>query len=321
VSSATVAEPAVVVDDLVVRYGALTAVNHASWTADAGEIVAVLGPNGAGKSTTIETLEGYRSPHEGRVRVLGLDPIADARALAPRVYLTMGPREVIRLFAAYYGPRALDPDELLERVGLGRVATTPWRRLSGGEQQRTSLALALVGRPEVAFLDEPTAMVDPGARQVLRELVAGLRHDGVCVVLTTHDMDDAERLADRVVIVDHGAVVAVGTPAELTTATGDDGIVFDTTTPFDAVGLAAQLGGPVTSTSPGVYRVQVGATPANLSALTSWLAANDVAVGGIRAGRRSLEEVFLRLTSERNAGPADDRAEAAASRRSRRRAR
>ena len=206
-------DPAVVVDDLVIRYGAVTAVDQVSWTASAGEVVAVLGPNGAGKSSTIETLEGYRQPASGRVSVLGLDPVSDGRALAPRigvmlqrngVYLTMRPREVLRLFAAYYEDRALDPDALLTRVGLDSVATTPWRRLSGGEQQRLSLALALVGRPEVAFLDEPTAMIDPAARQIVRDLVSELRGDGVCVVLTTHDLDDAERLADRVVIMDHG---------------------------------------------------------------------------------------------------------------------
>jgi ABC-2 type transport system ATP-binding protein len=299
--------PAVVVHDLVIRYGETTAVNHTSWSAEAGRIVAVLGPNGAGKSSTIEALEGYREPQSGQVRVLGMDPRSDAKSLSPRigvmlqrngVYLTMRPREVLRLFAAYYGNRALDPDALLSRVGLDSVASTPWRRLSGGEQQRLSLALALVGRPEVAFLDEPTAMIDPGARHIVRDLVAELRNDGVCVVLTTHDLDDAERLADTVVILDHGTVVAIGTPAELTASTSSDGIVFDTGQDFDVDALSRHVGGSVSAIATGTYRVDLTSTPQHLSTLTSWLADHDVAVGGIRAGRRSLEEVFLRLTAD-----------------------
>ena len=295
------------VDDLVIRYGETTAVNHTSWTADAGQIVAVLGPNGAGKSTTIETLEGYRQPDSGKVSVLGMDPRSDAKSLALRigvmlqrngVYLTMRPREVLRLFAAYYGTRALDADTLLSRVGLDSVASTPWRRLSGGEQQRLSLALALVGRPEVAFLDEPTAMIDPGARHIVRDIASELRADGVCVVLTTHDLDDAERLADTVVILDHGTVVAIGTPAELTASTSTDGIVFDTSQAFDTDALSLHLGGSISAIARGTYRVDLTSTPQHLAALTSWLADNDVSVGGIRAGRRSLEEVFLRLTAE-----------------------
>jgi ABC-2 type transport system ATP-binding protein len=315
-----------VVDDLVIRYGDVTAVNHTSWTAGAGQIVAVLGPNGAGKSTTIETLEGYRQPHSGRVSVLGMDPRSDARSLAPRigvmlqrngVYLTMRPREVLRLFAAYYGARALDPDVLLTRVGLDSVAATPWRRLSGGEQQRLSLALALVGRPDVAFLDEPTAMIDPGARQIVRDIVTELRSEGVCVVLTTHDLDDAERLADSVVILDHGKLIATGTPAELTASTNADGIVFDTRATVDADALSRHLGGSVTMLGDGTFRVDVPSTPQHLSALTSWLADHDVAVGGIRAGRRSLEEVFLRLTAD-STPRTDDSASPVEGRRARR---
>lgn len=156
--------PAIDVRDLVISYPKTTkpAVNGISFQVEPGEVLAILGPNGAGKTSTVETLEGYRRATSGTVTVLGFHPIDDAKELRARigvmlqrngVYLTMGPREVLRLFADYYGSRADDPDALLERVGLGSVATTPWRRLSGGEQQRLSLALALVGRPEVAFLD------------------------------------------------------------------------------------------------------------------------------------------------------------------------
>ncbi len=201
---------------LVVRYGELTAVDGVSFSADAGAVLALLGPNGAGKTSTIEVLEGYRRPAAGSARVLGLDPTREAAALAPRigvmlqsggVYPGMNPRQVLRLFAAYY-PRAEDPEELLERVALRDAAATPWRRLSGGEQQRLSLALALVGQPEVAFLDEPTAGIDPQGRMVIRQVIRDLRARGACVVLTTHELEEAEKVADRIVIVDHGRVVA-----------------------------------------------------------------------------------------------------------------
>ena len=174
------------VDELVVRYGSLTAVDHVSFSVAAGEVLALLGPNGAGKTTTVETLEGFRRPSAGQVRVLGLDPIADHAALVRRVgamlqaggvYPGIHPREALRLFASYYDD-AEDPDALLERVGLGHRRTTTWRRMSGGEQQRLSLALALVGQPEVVFLDEPTSGIDVAGRQLIRELIRELRHVG-----------------------------------------------------------------------------------------------------------------------------------------------
>jgi ABC-2 type transport system ATP-binding protein len=295
---------AVLVDDLTITYSSRTAVNAISWQAHAGQVLAVLGPNGAGKTSTIETLEGYRTPTSGSVRVLGLDPKNDARALAPRigimlqrngVYLTMPPIEVVRLFAAYYEDRALNPDDLVERVGLTAVAHTPWRRLSGGEQQRLSLALALVGRPEVVFLDEPTAMIDPAARGVVRDIIRDLRSDGACVVLTTHDLDDAERLADNIVIMDNGIVVAQGTPAELTAAQVGDGISFTSSVGLDTSALGAFLGGSVTGRG-GAFVASIDPTPTNVARLTGWLAEHGQEVGSIRAGRRSLEDVFVKLT-------------------------
>ncbi|MDP9386528.1 MAG: ABC transporter ATP-binding protein, partial [Actinomycetota bacterium] len=240
---------AVEVRDLVVRYGDVVAVDGVSFTAGAGQVVALLGPNGAGKTSTIETLEGYRRPSAGRVRVLGLDPVAHRAALASRVgvmlqrggvYPGMGPLDALRLFAAYYDDPE-DPVALLERVGLTAVAATPWRRLSGGEQQRLSLALALVGKPVVAFLDEPTAGVDPAGRRAVRSVVSDLRDRGACVLLATHELDEAERLADHVVIVDRGRVVAAGTPAQL--AAGGAGgverrIRFEAPTGLDTAALA-----------------------------------------------------------------------------------
>jgi ABC-2 type transport system ATP-binding protein len=297
------------VTDLIVRYPAqpnpIVAVSGVSFTEHAGRVLTLLGPNGAGKTSTVETLEGYRRPSDGSVRVLGLDPIADARQLAPRigvmlqrngVYVTMNARDTIRLFASYYGDRAQNPDALLERVGLRSVATTPWRRLSGGEQQRLSLALAIVGRPEVAFFDEPTAGVDPMARLVVRDIIRELRDAGVCVVLTTHDLDEAERLSDRILIIDHGKVIADGSPSELMSGGPRAAIRFGGPPDLDQPALAAHMGAAVESTQPGEYAVACEPSPANVAALTAWLATHNHSLADLRAGRQSLEDVFLRLT-------------------------
>ena len=302
------------VDALVMVYAGRRVVDEVSFGVQPGSVMTLLGPNGAGKTTTVETLEGYRVPTAGRVRVLGLDPVADAKALAPRigvmlqrngVYLTMGPGEVLRLFAAYYGSRALDPLAMLERVGLLASATTPWRRLSGGEQQRLSLALALIGRPEVVFLDEPTAAIDASARLAVREIVASLREDGVAVLLTTHDLDEAERLSDHIVIIDHGRVVARGTPDQLM-RTGGDEIRFGAPAGLDVAGLATHLDASVNEIRPGNYIVATAPTPSNVAALTAWLATRDLPLADLRAGRQSLEDVFLRLTSRADEPKADE---------------
>ncbi|MFN2607776.1 MAG: ABC transporter ATP-binding protein [Acidimicrobiales bacterium] len=297
---------AIEVSGLVVRYGDLTAVDGLDLVAEAGQVVALLGPNGAGKTTTTETLEGYRRPTVGTVRVLGLDPVADHRRLTPRigvmlqgggVYPGIRPDEAMRLFAAYYRTPA-DPDALLDRVGLDRQRSTPWRRLSGGERQRLSLALALVGRPEVAFLDEPTAGVDPGGRQVVRRVIRELAEGGAGVLLATHELDEAERLADRVVIVDRGRVLAAGTPAELVGRGAGSRISFGASPGLDTAALAGRLRAAVAEVSPGEYRVEAPAAPATVAALTGWLAEHDLPLADLRASRQSLEDVFLRLTSE-----------------------
>src|SRR5580692_1138863 len=202
-SAGTSPGPAVQVNGLTVRYGPggeVTAVARLDLVAEAGEVLVVLGPNGAGKTSTIEVLEGYRRPSAGRISVLGLDPQADHHRLTGRmgvmlqrggVYPMLSPRQVLDLFAAYY-PEPLGTDALLDLVALRSVASTSWRHLSGGEQQRLSLALALIGRPEVAFLDEPTAGVDPEGRLSIRAVVDDLRTRGACVVLTTHELTEAE---------------------------------------------------------------------------------------------------------------------------------
>jgi ABC-2 type transport system ATP-binding protein len=295
---------AVEVEDLVVAYGQRVAVDGVSFEAAAGEVLGLLGPNGAGKTTTVETLEGYLRPSRGRALVLGRDPVADHSWLAGRVgvmlqgggvYRAMSPARALRLFAAYYD-RPRPPDELLELLGLAQVADTPWRALSGGEQQRLSLALALVGRPQVVFLDEPTSGVDPAGRVVVRQVVRQLSRDGACVVVTTHEMDEAERLADRLVVVDSGRVVASGTPAELTAQGPAGPIRFGAPAGLPVGELASALGAPVREEVPGEYVVDKPATPAAVAELTAWLARRDLPLADLRAGRQRLEDVFLSLT-------------------------
>ncbi|MGH8973266.1 MAG: ABC transporter ATP-binding protein, partial [Acidimicrobiia bacterium] len=306
-------EAAVEVDGLRVAYGSKVAVDRLSLTVADGEVFGLLGPNGAGKTTTVETLEGFRRPDAGAVRVLGCDPVADRAALAPAIgvmlqegglYPGVRPLEVLRLFAAYYDDPE-DPDTLLDLVGLRPAAGTVVRRLSGGQRQRLSLALALVGRPRVVFLDEPTAGMDPHARLATWEVVAGLRARGTTVLLTTHAMDEAERLCDRVAIIDAGRLVALGSPDELTSGAGGGETRFSAVPGLDCAVLAGAAGlvpGAVTEERPGRYVVQAPGTPALIAALTGWMADHDVTLGDLQAGRRSLEEVFLTLTAESTAG-------------------
>jgi ABC-2 type transport system ATP-binding protein len=294
------------VDDLVVRYGPVTAVDRISFTADRGQAVALLGPNGAGKTSTIETLEGYRRPTDGRVRVLDLDPVADHDELTASigvmlqgggVYPGIRAHEALALFAAFHADPQ-DPDALLERVGLAHRRRAFWRTLSGGEQQRLALALALVGRPQVVFLDEPTAGIDATGRQVVRDVIGELRTGGACVLVTTHDLHEAERVADRVIIVDRGRIVADGTPGELMQSPGAPEIRFGAPAGLDTGSLTAALGAPVDEVTPGEYLVHAEGSPATVAALTAWLAEQDLPLADLRAGRQRLEDVFLRLTSE-----------------------
>jgi ABC-2 type transport system ATP-binding protein len=307
--------PAVEVTGLTVRYGgpdARPAVDGIDLAAGSGEVVVLLGPNGAGKTSTVETLEGYRRPAAGHVRVLGLHPIADHTALTGRigvmlqrggVYPMLGPRRVLDLFGAYY-PDPVPSDELLALVDLRAVAGTPWRHLSGGEQQRLSLALALIGRPEVAFLDEPTAGVDPEGRLAIRAVVAGLRERGVCVLLTTHELTEAEKLADRIVILAAGRVVREGTALELTSAGASDAAVttFGAPPRLDVTALATAVGPGATAaeTSPGRYRVAVPAAvsgPAVTAVIATWLAERGAALTDLTAGR-TLEDVYFDAVGE-----------------------
>jgi ABC-2 type transport system ATP-binding protein len=296
---------AIEVRGLTKRYGLHTAVDGLDLEVRVGETLALLGPNGAGKTTTIECCEGYRRPDEGSVRVLGLDPRRDGDRLRPRmglmlqeggVYPMAYPGEVLRLFARFHAD-PLDPDALLERVGLADTRRTRFRDLSGGQKQRLSLALALVGRPEVVFLDEPTAGLDPAARRLTWEHVRELQADQVTVVLTTHLLDEAEELADRVAIVDRGRLIALGTPDELTH--GDRGeLEFSAVGGLDVTAIGAAIGAAVDEPRPGRYVVHAPNDPELVARLTAWLADHDVLLGELQAGKRSLEDVFLRITAE-----------------------
>ena len=299
-------EPAVQVTGLVKRYGARTILDGVDLVVRPGEVVALLGPNGAGKTTMVEIIEGYRSADAGTVRVLGMDPVRGGRALRARVGLMLQdggfdirarPLETIRQFAAFHAdPR--DPDAMLDLVGMRTVAQTPYRRLSGGERQRLALAVALVGRPEVAVLDEPTAGMDPEARAATRDVVHDLRAGGVAILLTSHDLTDVERLADRVAVLAGGRIVAAGTVAEL--AGGMRArlrIRLDQPlSEADRTSLGAAARADVLELEPGRYEIAAGEpTPALIAAVTAWFASADRLILELRSVGGSLEEAYLDL--------------------------
>ncbi len=303
--------PAVVIDDLVMRYGDKLAVDSLSLTVEAQSITAVLGPNGAGKTTTLETCEGYRKPQGGQVRVLGLDPTRQRRELLPRIGVMLqgggawsGVRalEMLRHIARLHA-HPLDIDLLAERLGLESCGRTPYRRLSGGQQQRLGLAMAVVGRPEIVFVDEPTAGMDPQARRTTWELLEELRHDGVTVVLTTHYMDEAERLADRIHIIDQGRLIASGTPLELTRGGRAATIRLVVTRPFppgspDSLRRALGDQTEVTQLDERSLLVTGPADGSTLAKVSRWCEENDVLPESLTLGQRNLEDVFLQLTGK-----------------------
>ena len=299
------APAAIEVDGLTKRYGGREVVRDLSFQVAAGETFALLGPNGAGKTTTVEILEGYRRPDGGSVRVLGVDPARAGRDQRARVGLMlqggggvdprMTAREVLRLHGRFHAyPR--DADELLELVGLSAAARTRFRRLSGGERQRLGLALALVGRPVLVALDEPTAGMDVEARAATRALIAGLRDEGVTILLTSHDLTEVEKVADRIAIIDRGRLVAIGAPADLAGSSTSVTFRLDATlTPSDVLDLSARMG-PVVLEGGTRYRLDGGpATPALLAGLAGWCDARGLLIVDLRVGT-SLEERYLELT-------------------------
>jgi ABC-2 type transport system ATP-binding protein len=299
--------PAVEISGMVKRYGPVTAVDGLTLTAGAAQVTAVLGPNGAGKTTTIEVCEGYRAADAGTVRILGLNPMRAAAALRPRVGVMLQSGgippavpalEYLKTLSRFH-VKPHEPAWLLDIVGLSDLANTPYKRLSGGQQQRLSLAAAVIGRPELVFLDEPTAGLDPQARHATWDLVSALRHDGVAVVLTTHFMDEAERLADHVVIIDHGRAVAAGSPGQLTGSAGQ--LRFRAEPGLDTDSLLAALppGSAAKESPSGHYLIEVDdgvIQPALLAAVTAWCADRSVLPSSLRIESRTLEDVFLEIT-------------------------
>ena len=308
-------DPLVVVDGLVKRYGARAVVDGVSLDVKAGELVALLGPNGAGKTTTVEIVEGYRRADAGRVSVLGIDPASGGRTLRARVGLMLQgggidprarPRETLVQYGRFHAdPR--DADELLDLVGLRSVARTRYRLLSGGERQRLGLALALVGRPEVLVLDEPTAGMDPEARAATRAIVAAERDAGVAILLTSHDLVDVERLADRIVIIDAGRVVASGTPQALR-AGAVARLRFRLDRPLDVAEATALQNTLATTGRPGLTvtadgddgRYALDGVPpdaAVVADLAAWCVTADRMIVELRTAGGSLEDVYLDLVA------------------------
>jgi len=295
------------VRELVKSYSGRRVVDGLSFSVAAGEVFALLGPNGAGKTTTVEILEGYRRADSGVVRVLGLDPVRDARALKQQIGLMLQqgglfPQitvvEALRLFAAFY-PDPEDPETVLDQLQLREAAKTRFRQLSGGQKQRLSLGLALIGKPRLVFLDEPTAAMDPQARRATWSIIRLLTQQGTTVLLTTHFMDEAEQLANRVAIVDRGRLVALDSPATLRQTVANE-VRFATEPSVPERDVAAALGVPadaVERENDGTLVVRLEPSPELVAELAAWLARRGILLTELRAGSRTLEQAFLTLTT------------------------
>jgi len=299
------ADPVIRVSDLTKHYGDVRAVDGVSFEVRRGEIFGLLGPNGAGKTTTVEILEGLRQPDGGEVRVLGLDVAREADALKPRIgvslqtaalYPKLTVVELLDLFRSFY-PKSRPTEELIVALGLGERRTAQSRELSGGQRQRLAVALALVNDPELVFLDEPTTGLDPAARRSLWGLIEELRTAGTSVLLTTHYMEEAEVLCDRLAIMDHGRILESGTVEQLVSKHFQDRAVrFDRVAALDTVtlrGLPAVSSVNQDDTETLVYTRDVGAT---IGALLALAETRGVEPQNLAIRRASLEDVFLDLT-------------------------
>jgi ABC-2 type transport system ATP-binding protein len=289
-----------------VSFGETRALRDVSLGVDFGEVVALLGPNGAGKTTLVDTLLGFRSPNAGQVLLHGLDPVRSHHDVTLRtgallqrggVWFPMTPAQALDLTATYY-PAPRSSHDLIEQLSLQHCANTPWRRLSGGEQQRTLLALALIGQPRALLLDEPTTAVDPEGRQVIRDIVRAERERGCAILLTTHELDEAELLADRVTVLHEGAVLAQGALHELSSG---ETVALETSSPIDASALAAALQCEVTADAPTRVRCVTAGTPAVLATITTFLSERAIDVVSLRT-RATLEEWYLTLLANERSG-------------------
>jgi ABC-2 type transport system ATP-binding protein len=290
------------VNHLEVSFGSLRAVNDVTLQVNYGEVVALLGPNGAGKTTLVETVLGFREPDSGTVRLHGLSPTRDHHEVVVRtgallqrggVWAPMNPRDVLRLTASYYeAPR--DVDHLISLLALQSCQKTPWRRLSGGEQQRTLLALALLGRPRALVLDEPTTAVDPEGRQVIRDLIAAERERGCALLITTHELTEAERMADRLVIMNRGRVLVQGSLDDLA---GEPEMIVQSSGPVDPQALAERLHCDVVLDNPLQLRCAIASTPERIAIVTNFLASAGLSMVSLRT-RASLEERYLELIAD-----------------------
>ena len=292
----------VVVENLSVSYGDLVAVDNVSFEAPSGGVTVILGPNGAGKTSTIEVCEGFRTAKSGSVRVLGLDPVSDHRALTERmgvmlqgggVYPSARVRDVVSHFCALHN-KGVNATELVERVGLSNRSTGTWRKLSGGEQQRLSLALALAADPDVIFLDEPTSGVDIDGRDIIAEIIRDLAARGTTVVLASHDMAEAEKVATHAVLFNSGKVIASGDITSLLTSRKH--LRFTSSVGLVPAELAVSINSPVVAIGDGVYEVASEPTPQLMTRISQWLADNSHPLLGVDMGTESLEDTYRRLT-------------------------
>jgi len=291
---------AIIVDDLRKTYGDLAAVDGVSFRVEAGEVYGLLGHNGAGKSTTVEILEGHRIATAGSVRVLGLDPASAGREMRDRIGIVLQTssvetqitvREALRFYGSCYR-RQRSIDEVVEMIGLGEKADDRIGTLSGGQRRRLDLGLGIIGTPEVLFLDEPTTGFDPVARRQSWELVQRLCEDGTTVLLTTHYLDEAEHLADRVGVLANGLMVAEGTPEELMSAAPNATVSFDLPSGVSPQDLAVPSGAEVSGTT---VRIETETPTAVLAPITSLAAERGVELENLSVRRPSLEDVFLQL--------------------------
>jgi ABC-2 type transport system ATP-binding protein len=297
------------------RYGDTVAVGDVSFTVHEGEIFGILGPNGAGKTTTVECIEGLREPNGGAISVLGLDPQRDRAELTQRLGVQLQQSrlpdqlrvaEALELCSSFY-ERPADWRELMEVLGISAKARTPFRKLSGGQQQRLSIAMALVGNPRVAVLDELTTGLDPQARRDTWDLIEGVRDRGVTIVLVTHFMEEAERLCDRVALIDAGQIVALDTPAALAERVEtEQRIQFRPSVPVDDSLLESLP--EVTSVIRRGDVVVVTGTSKALNAVISVLARNQIVAEQLRVEQASLEDAFLAFTGRHSGADEDPQA-------------